>query len=160
MGGFFIFPLPLRERVRVRGKLFSNRLRRCLKVNCGWLRPCTLGSISFVRPKEMDERKGRPDGVLILRFAPRAWRSPDSTSLCWRPTRGIPPAPLRALGPRLAMLRRAIRDLKTPTFSGLRLTQRVGSINMVQRYENDKRSAPHRTGLMVCHIIWFNQKVR
>ena len=39
----------------------SRAVRVISKANCGWLRPCTLGSLSFARPKERDERKGRPE---------------------------------------------------------------------------------------------------
>jgi hypothetical protein len=41
----------------------SRALRATQKLIAGGSRHCTLGSISFVRPKEMDERKGRPDGA-------------------------------------------------------------------------------------------------
>jgi len=55
-----------------------------------------------------------------LRFAPRARRSPDGTSLSRRATRAIPRAPLRALRPRLAMLGRAMRGEKEHPCQGSR----------------------------------------
>ena len=48
------------------------RLRRCqFKKSAGCSAPCAPGSLSFVRPKERGERKGRPDGALSC--APRLW---------------------------------------------------------------------------------------
>jgi len=68
----------------------------------------------------MDERKSRPNGALILRFAPLPCRSRNGTSLCRARRAGFPPAPLWAGGQRLAMLGRAIRGWKTPPRTGLR----------------------------------------
>ncbi len=106
------FLAPRREHEERGNIILSSGLRPRSTANCGWLRPCTLGSISFVRPKEMDERKGRPNGALVLRFALLPCRSRNGTSLCRARRAGIPPAPLRAGGQRLAMLERAIRGLE------------------------------------------------
>ena len=52
--------------------------RTIRKTNCGWLPPLHPGSISFVRPQEMDERKGRPKPPNTSSASRRNRRSPNS----------------------------------------------------------------------------------
>ena len=102
------------------------------KLIAGGSRPCTLGSISFVRPKEMDERKGRPDGALLLASAALGPDAGTRDILSRVPVAHIPMRyPFGAPAQSLAVLGCAIRVLKTSFFHVPYLTHNAESTNMV-----------------------------
>ncbi len=70
----------------------------------------------FCSAKRNGRKKRPPEWRAYPALRASGLRSPDRTSLSWRATSAIPHAVFQALGPRLAMLGRAIRGLNNSSF--------------------------------------------